>query len=496
MKYLLLIFFLTLSSLSDAQQKEADNPISVDQLKEDLGILRRNLETVHPGLYTYISETAFDSIFSELERSIIKPMTDIEFYRFLAPLQSQIQNGHTMIIPAVRWSHEAYTSSGLFPFEVYLYHKEIYVLKNLSKNELIKPGTKIERINGKSSEEVINKLIRSITQDGKNETYPLQLLQEGFMLWYADIIGTPQTFKLIVSQDNQAVIDVSIKALTLDEIQANHLHRYQQEKVLWYQKEDPRKLSLEIEDNIGTLLIPTFDSGGKSEEGKKFKRFYKQAFKQIRESNVEHLILDLRNNGGGDPMPQLALLNHLIDKPLKLYNRTYAITEKIPNREYYKNDNISWLNFLLKSSLRQEDKVFVVKGGFLARTQGAPPRKEVSPYKNLYRGKLYVLINGGSFSATGEVAGLLKHLERGIFIGEETGGSDYQNSSGIMIMLHLPHSQTRINLPLLCFDLNVTGENDGRGTIPQHKIRPSIENILYRKDVVLEKAYELIKTGF
>ena len=191
-------------------------------------------------------------------------------------------------------------------------------------------------------------------------------------------------------------------------------------------------------------------------------------------------------------MPQLALLTHLIDQPLELYKRTYAVAEEIPNPELYKNEKVGWLNFLLKSALRDEDGVYIVKGGLAARTQGAPPPKPVGPHKNLYQGKLYVLINGGSFSATGEVAGLLKNNHRGVFIGEETGGSDYQNSSGIMIMLYLPHSQTRINLPLLCFDLNVQGENDGRGTLPTYPVRPTVKDVLEGNDVVLKKAYELI----
>lgn len=493
MKYIAALFFYLLSFLGYAQNKtEGSELISVNDLKEDLAILKSNLKAVHPGLYAYINEEAFDLSFAQTEKAITKPMSDIEFYRLLAPLQSKIQNGHTMIIPSENWSNIKDTQKALFPFEVHLQDERLYVLKNLSTNELIANGTEIKSINGESAESIISALTNSITQDGNNNTFPLHLLQIGFNQWYADIKGTPASFELELAPNNQQPYIISIAALTLEKINENHLSRYNEEKVPWYLKEDKRSLSLKIENGIATLIVPTFDSSAESSDGKKYNRFYEEAFKQIRSAEIQHVIVDLRDNGGGDPRPQLSLLTHLIDEPLKLYKRTYAVTRKIPNPELYKNDKTGWLNFLLKLALRERNGVYEETGNLPARMYGAPRRKPVSPSKDLYQGELYVLTNGGSFSATGEVAGLLKNFNRGIFIGEETGGSDYQNSSGIMIMLYLPHSQTRINLPLLCFELNVNFANDALGAIPDYTIRKSITDVLMQKDPVLKQALDLI----
>jgi len=200
----------------------------------------------------------------------------------------------------------------------------------------------------------------------------------------------------------------------------------------------------------------------------------------------------LRDNGGGDPKHQLALLSYLIDKPLKLYKRTYAITRKIPNPSLYKDDKTKRLSFLSKLALKKRDSIFLETGNLFARLSGAPSRKPKLPAKDIFSGELYILINGGSFSATGEVAGMLKNHNRGVFIGEETGGSDYQNSSGIMIMLYLPYSQIRVRIPMLCYELNIDYKNDGLGVIPDYTITKSITESLDKKDPVLEHALNLI----
>ena len=49
--------------------------------------------------------------------------------------------------------------------------------------------------------------------------------------------------------------------------------------------------------------------------------------------------------------------------------------------------------------------------------------KQKPPKPNNFKGKVYVLINGGSFSASSIISSNLKSTKRAIFVGEETGGA-------------------------------------------------------------------------
>jgi len=204
MKSKSIIIFLLISSLIYGQNNIEDlDLIPIDHLKNDLQTIKSNLESIHPGLYTYTKKEELEAFFTRAEQKIINPMSDIEFYRLLAPLQSKIKNGHTMIIPSEKWSNYKDSQKPLFPFEIYYNNKSLYVLKNLSEDESINNGIEIISINGESAQNIISQLLNSITKDGNNNTYPAKLLQLGFLHWYADIIGTPETFVLEFKLNNQ-----------------------------------------------------------------------------------------------------------------------------------------------------------------------------------------------------------------------------------------------------------------------------------------------------
>lgn len=491
---LLSSFFYFLVQPITAQ--DYNHTLTTEALQEDLAIMKKHLETVHPGLYCYTTKAELDQTFEDLQAKLNAPMTDLEFYRLLAPLQSQIQNGHTMVIPSEAWSQFKMKEAPLFPFQVYWNNDQLYILKNLSEDLSIPLGTQIVSINGQSTSDIVDQLLMSITRDGANTTYPIYLMSQGFAQWFADIIATPDQFILeLIYPREKHTQTKRIQGLGHAVQAGYHLQRYQEDLVPWYLIEDTRRLSLRIEGDQATLTIPTFDSGAKSENGKKYKQFYKWAFAKIKSTGVKHLILDMRDNGGGDPRPQLALLHHLIDEPLRIHKRSYAITRDIPNPEYYPNDKVKSLNFLAKLALKKEGDIYLENGNFFAKLAGAPSRRPVKPSKNLYQGNLYVLINGGSFSATGEAAGILKDRNRGIFIGEEAGGSDSQNTSGRMPMLELPHSGVRVRLGLMSFELNVQSTNDGRGVLVDHEVRNTIEEELAGKDAIMEFVNEMIENN-
>lgn len=82
----------------------------------------------------------------------------------------------------------------------------------------------------------------------------------------------------------------------------------------------------------------------------------------------------------------------------------------------------------------------------------------------------------------------------GVFVGEETGGSYLGNTSNYSFLITLPNTKIKVNIPVARYQNNVTLEgNFGRGTIPDYKVRYSIDEIIQGIDKELNTVLALIK---
>ena len=186
-------------------------------------------------------------------------------------------------------------------------------------------------------------------------------------------------------------------------------------------------------------------------------------FHQIRKKKAMHLILDLRDNQGGDVENGSLLVSHLMDTSFTLVTANY----KIKNAQ----------------SDKPEERFMKTVG-----TSMGPQQPDTNPFN----GRLLVLINGGSFSNSGIVSAALAHYRRGEFIGEETGGNrniicgDAEGDK-------LPHTGIAFEIPTLIYELHDRQHNEGHGTIPQYEISSNIIEIISNTDATMEKAWKLIK---
>jgi hypothetical protein len=105
---------------------------------------------------------------------------------------------------------------------------------------------------------------------------------------------------------------------------------------------------------------------------------------------------------------------------------------------------------------------------------------------------LVVLAGGRTFSGGAELASMLWHTHRGVFVGEEVGGSDQGNTSGYSWNVVLPNSGLRLSVPLLQFRLNWRPMQADRGVFPQCDVPPEVMEIGNRKDKAWRVALTLL----
>ena len=111
--------------------------------------------------------------------------------------------------------------------------------------------------------------------------------------------------------------------------------------------------------------------------------------------------------------------------------------------------------------------------------------KATKPKKDAFGGKVYVLINGGSFSASSIISSKLKYEKRVTLVGEETGGANDGTVAGFYSYQKLPNSRIELPIGLLLIQPNIDFTNTQKGVVPDVEIIENMQDILDKKDVQL-----------
>jgi len=461
-----LLFLLALSTTFVLAQPK----IPRGQLIQDLEILKRNLEAYHTGLYTYCSKETLDAWFETTQSQLPDSLTAYEFFRVVGPLNSLIANGHTYlhINPATREPHLNIPSFGIYKYQ------DSYLIKSTQQDEyqhLI--GHKLVTLNGEPIGEVFQSLMKYRTRDGNNTTMPAEELQHYFALTYSLVYGSTETIQVTYQDDQGRSQTINIPSIPAEGNVAPSAAE------LLY---DEGGVHFEIKDSVGILTVQTFNQAALEKVG--YLAQLQSIFSEIAAAEIQHLIVDVRNNGGGNTPMVEALLSYLCDQPFVFYKGVYQAhrqwdTSIIPAVAEYPKISLGWA--YLKKDPNGLYRITITDG-----------IKKVHPQPNVFRGHLYVFGNGNSLSAAGEFGSFIKHHREATFIGEELGGNQVQNTSGQDLIMLLPHSQLAVKIPFVLWKMNVDTENDGHGVQPDYWVRNTIQQELSDEDAVMKFALKHI----
>jgi len=272
----ILIFYTFLTVLTYAQ---AD-------YTRDLDTFAATLISKHKNLFAHITKTQFDRQIEETRQQLKNGALDkAHFIIALMKINAQIADEHTLLFPL---------SSGKFPFEFYFFNEGIVLVKADSnfKHYLLH---ELVAIDGTPTAEVLARLKTCIKTD--NESY--------FKQWSVEYINYPDVLKgldIIHSQDSAIFsfksTDGEVNNVTINtqpksappfssKKQTGQL-RYSQNRNYWYSLDTTRNiLYFNYEHCMEDSTL-------------NFSDFNTQLFKTIKKNKPTALVLDLRQNGGGN----------------------------------------------------------------------------------------------------------------------------------------------------------------------------------------------------
>lgn len=456
-------------------ESSREDTFASELLLEDLKTLKYWINEAHGDPYRFISKEELDHLFDQKVNEVQKAgrMTEYEFLGQVLPIMAELRDGHSQVFPS---DLDRIEGNVILPFKIRFVNKQAYILENYSGRPL-KPGMRLTKIDDVDAKAYFDRLLPLVHRDGNIESIRYRRLEHPiYLARMMKALGLSKETHVIEVDDG---VPKEFIIHSLDQSTYNRARKggdRASEKIIELAFKETATATVPV------LKICSFNPHYFNDSYETFTGQVDLIMDQVAESGAEKLILDLRNNSGGEDTYALYLLRYLMNKEFKYHGEV----------QFRKND----YRFLPDGKHWDIDpRCFKPneRGTYDATDYLWPDAPSslgsFDPFKNRFRGELVVLINAFTFSAATEVATILHHAKRAEFIGEETGGSYVGNISGYIPTLRLPNSRLQINLALISIRRSFFEDRFiDRGVVPDIPVEPTIEDLISKNDIQLEQA--------
>lgn len=451
---------------------------SPSEYYSDLDEMVNTLEEVHPNLYHSITKEEFNKEVSEIKRKINKPISDHEFTKLVNPLFSKVNDGHTWLGMSNYISDGCYKESmPVFPFEIDIVEDRFFVRKSFVDEIEIPNKSEILSINGKSPCVIINDFIDSYS--GEHELYEKNVLSSSFSQNYANLYDFDDSYEIeYIEYNNVKIKKEIVRGVSFTEI--NGYNSIVESNYGTYNYKYIEDLS------AGYIDIRAFSNM------LEFRAFIDGVLDDMESKKAQNMIIDLRENSGGNMMLGTYFLCTLTDESFRIVGSDIQnISPKVLD-SMEKN----FKNWGYETSRTNNNEVLEIAGNgaefsiALGRHESfdIEEKREYDVSKK-FNGKIYVLVGPKTYSSAVMFASVIKDYNIASIIGQETGGmaGGYTNNT----FFELSESKIGYSVSHEYFTRPNNDKTIG-GVIPDYEVDNSVESYLSGEDLVFNKVKELI----
>lgn len=458
-------------------------------LLEDVALLRKTYESLHPGLYRYNTPAQMAEHFKTLEAEFSRDRTLAEAYLAFSVFLAKVKCGHSY---ANFYNQSKPVKTALFehqdrlPFHFRWINKRMIVTQDFSGHALIDPGVEILAINGTKADVIFDRLMTITRADGSNDDKRVSQLEvRGFDEWETFDIFFPLFFP---PQSTTYTLDIRLRDGTTSNVQVTALTQQERENSRRGQKEAIKweELTWKVEypeRGLAVLRVPTFALYNSRWD---WKKFLDTTFAEFPARGIKNLIIDIRGNEGGiDTAGYFA--SKLSAEPMEIdpYERRVRY-QKIPDGigRYLDTWDPSFKDWG-SDAYDFKDGFFKLKGENAQKLANAP--KTTKPF----RGKTFLLIDAVNSSASFQLAQVFKINKLATLVGMPTGGNQRGINGGAFFFLRLPNSGIEIDVPLI--GRFPPKEAPDAGIEPDVRVEPTIDDIASGTDAEMVAVKKLIR---
>lgn len=400
--------------------------LSREQAAFDIKALIYNLNEIHPDIFSVCRQEDLLNAVNRAINSLPDSISKLDLYRKAAPIVAMIGDGHTNL----GFPFNDVLTKDLKRFPVFVnVLSDKSIICTSCVDSIIKRGDKILSINGISSEKIIDSMLPYVS--GEREHFKLSRIDGAFnglrqMLYPADSFEVEY---LPAGSDKPK--KVNLPGTQWDDL----IKRVPKSK----RSHNIKDYSFEIDttNNVAIMDFRSFVNPSKMEV------FADSMFRTLKEKRINNLIIDIRNNGGGNSYVGDILLRYISPEPFvqmeKMLMKVTPVSSKLMNYRI-----LPTLDFYETS-----EKNYI-----------KPRTKE----EGHFIGNVYLLTSNKTFSSAGSFAWTFKECKTGMVIGEETGGMNV--CYGDILRYRMPVSGLNCTVSFKRFWQLRADENDIHGTLP------------------------------
>lgn len=272
MKKLSVLTLLLLSAIEVSSQN-----LTPQQYREDLAFFKTELSNRHKNLFSVISEKEFNQKIAEIEEkssSLTQESFEIELFKIIKAIGDE----HTFIVPAY---------PTMFPITFDIFEEGIFVTKTDSahSNLLYK---QLDGVGSKASKNILEDFKAIINTENQSyfEVNFLNLIKNPRVLMGLNLATSEASGLFQLGGEKHHILAIQKRDYS-PLISPNYL-RYKKKDKYWYEL---------IEG--GNILYFNYQSCSE-QKNKPFETFNEELFSFIEENKPRKIIIDLRNNSGGN----------------------------------------------------------------------------------------------------------------------------------------------------------------------------------------------------
>ncbi len=512
-----LIFIWSCKSIAK-HNKQITQLHTISDLCVDVDKIYTQLQRHHPKLYQYTPKDVLDYKFDSLKKTINTSLDSRSFYKKLAPVITHVRQGHVALSPAKkRFTKKERTVLNKQKFEFndldFSYLEDKLWVKAYRGADSTLVGSEVLTINGESASNLAKLYKTRFASDGFNKTLHNRFVAKGFSAFYYKDKGYKDSLTITFKSEDTIISKIfkripKVKKKGNIKMNDTAFAEVKKQVKLSKQERQRKKLAKRInkknnkkfgylakrkqytrnfkfignDSRVAYMKIRGFTNGN-------YKKFYKESFAKIDSAKTKHFILDLRDNGGGR-LSEIDYLYGYLTATDYQFLKESEVNSRLPMAKAIMSNTtpnvikvlgaLIYPVFLVDNffkTKKQNDKIFY---NFKKHT------KVKTPKTLNYKGNMYVLINGNSFSASSLISTHLKATKRAVFVGEETGGAYNGTVAGIYKIYELPTSKIKVRIGLMQIEAPQKQEPHGYGIKPDVKVLPNLKDSQAHVDTELE----------
>lgn len=319
-KFLLFIILLFVG-IAGVSAQDAAPKLTAAQWQADLQFLAHRMPKQHPNLYRRMKKEQFDEAVRQFHDQI-PTLSEDEILTGFMKIVAMVRDGHTLFFP------ETYLRSGIYPIRFYLYSDGLFVQKTAPEYKGL-AGARVISIGNVRSDEAIKRTSSLAFSDNEMGTKDMA----------PTLLSIPEVLAGLKINDNKQELKVVVEVGGVEKVfqikPSLGLHQLFRPPADWIDATGSaqRPLYLKHPDDIywfeylkdqKLLYVQQNEVGNKPDEP--VAAFYKRVMDFAAANPVEKIVIDLRNNGGGNNGLNRLVVIGLIKSKLDERGRLFVIT--------------------------------------------------------------------------------------------------------------------------------------------------------------------------